>query len=160
MDIPLPSLYPLYVLAALVSTRCSDDAARHRLHCPGAVGSPTQAREWYVLKSSNFGANWSWARLPPFLQGVGDLVADPTSDTIYVISGGSCISHSADHAERWSPCWKAPGLTGRFRQLVVRDSMTMVHARRCGILTPALPLTAFVHGSPCIHAMLPMRGTR
>ena len=125
-----------------------------------AVGSPTQAREWYVLKSSNFGANWSWVRLPPFLQGVGGLVADPTSDTIYVISGGSCISHSADHAESWSPCWKAPGLTGRFRQLVVRDSRTMVPAPRCGIQTAALLLTTFVHGSPCIRAMLRIHSTR
>ena len=82
----------------------------------------------YVLKSWNFGANWTWIEMPDFLQGAGGFVADPTNDTLYTVAG-SCISRSCDQAETWSPCWDAPGLVGSFRQLVIRDSRTMLVVR-------------------------------
>jgi hypothetical protein len=82
----------------------------------------------YMLKSWNYGANWTWLLMPDYLQGVGGFTADPTNETLYAVAG-SCISRSYDQGETWDGCWKAPGLVGSFTQIVLRDSMTMIVMR-------------------------------
>lgn len=88
----------------------------------------------YVLKSWNFGANWTWVILPSFLQGLSnccDFAVDPTNGTgvLYGVSE-SCIVRSYDQAETWTDtCWNAPGLTGSFKELVIKDSKTMLVMR-------------------------------
>lgn len=101
---------------------------------PGA-GAPPQsgldlsasASPWWVLKSWNFGANWTWILLPPELQGC-HFRADPTDDTTLYAVTASCIGRSYDQAETWS-CWEAPGLTGSFKDLQIKDSRTMIVMR-------------------------------
>ena len=51
----------------------------------------------YVLKSWNFGANWTWIPMPGFLQGIGGFKADPTNKTLYAVTG-SCIESSTSWA--------------------------------------------------------------
>ena len=82
----------------------------------------------YVLQSWNFGANWTWILMPDYLQGAGGFTADPTNDTLYTVAG-SCIARSYDHAETWSACLNWPGLTGSFRNLVIKDSQNMIVVR-------------------------------
>ncbi len=85
----------------------------------------------YVLKSWNFGANWTWVMLPDYLQGMGSFAVDPTNATgiLYGITT-SCVARSYDQAETWSDCWEpSPDLTGSFRSLVIRDSLTMIMVR-------------------------------
>eukprot|EP00662_Eupelagonemidae_sp_cell21_P057108 gene57108-biopygen103432 len=52
--------------------------------------------------------------------GVGSFRADPTNETLYAVVG-NCISRSYDQAETWDGCWKAPGLVGSFRDVVVKQ---------------------------------------
>merc|ERR1712072_1394694 len=59
----------------------------------------------YVLKSWNFGANWTWIMLPDYLQAVGGFTADPTNETLYAVVS-NCITRSYDQAETWDGCWK------------------------------------------------------
>jgi len=87
-------------------------------------GNPT-----WVLKSWNFGANWTYVLLPDFLQGAHHVVTDPTNDTTLYAVASNCIGRSYDGAETWSYCWHAPGLTGTFQDLVIRDSHTMLVMR-------------------------------
>jgi len=83
----------------------------------------------WVLKSWNFGANWTYLLLPDFIQGANSFRADPTNDTtLYAVVGG-CIARSYDQAETWEGCWQAGGLTGSFRDLVIKDSSTMLVMR-------------------------------
>lgn len=82
----------------------------------------------YVLKSWNFGANWTWVMLPDFLQGVGGFSVDPTNDTLYGVAS-NCIARSYDHAQTWEYCWDSPGLEGSFKSLVIKDSQTMLVMR-------------------------------
>ena len=89
----------------------------------------------YVLKSSNFGANWTWILLPPFLQKGGSFRADPTNDTVLYIVSPDCIGRSYDGAVTWQDCWEADGLEGPFQDLVIKDSQTMIVMR-----TGAVPL--------------------
>ena len=83
----------------------------------------------YVLKSWNFGANWTWIILPVFLQGLGTFRADPTNDTTLYGIAPNCIARSYDQAETWEYCWDAPGLVGSFKDLVIKDSQTMIVMR-------------------------------
>eukprot|EP01047_Picozoa_sp_COSAG01_P011491 COSAG01_NODE_503_length_16167_cov_10.407230_26_plen_454_part_00 len=91
----------------------------------GAEGGNPQ----WLLKSFNYGGNWTWLPVPEFLQGFGGVFIDPTNaSTLYAIKG-SCISRSYDGAETWSECWKATGLEGSFKSLHIRDSQTMLLLR-------------------------------
>ena len=87
-------------------------------------GNPT-----WVLKSWNFGANWTYILLPDFLQGVTAFRADPTNDTVLYGIKSNCIGRSYDGAQTWQYCWDAPGLDGSFRDLVIKDSKTMIMMR-------------------------------
>ena len=89
-----------------------------------ATGNP----KW-VLKSWNFGANWSWVLMPPFLQGLGSIAIDPTNDTVIYGITSNCIARSYDQALTWEYCWVAPGLEGSIHSLVIKDSQTMVVMR-------------------------------
>ena len=82
----------------------------------------------YVLKSWNFGKNWTWILMPSFLQGIGGFTADPTNKTLYTVTS-SCISRSYDQAETWGTCWKAPGLSGSFKSITIKDAKTMIVVR-------------------------------
>jgi len=82
----------------------------------------------YVLKSWNFGANWTWILMPDYLQAVGGFTADPTNETLYGVVS-NCISRSYDQALTWDGCWKAPGLVGSFRGITIKDSKTMLVLR-------------------------------
>ena len=83
----------------------------------------------YVLKSFNFGANWTWIELPDFLQAIGAIKPDPTNDTVLYAVASNCIARSYDGAETWEYCWQPPGLEGSFKQLVIKDSNTMIVMR-------------------------------
>ena len=83
----------------------------------------------YVLKSWNFGANWTWVLLPDFLQALRTLRADPTNDTTLYGVASNCVGRSYDEAETWEYCWKAPGLVGSFSDLVIKDSRVMIMLR-------------------------------
>lgn len=83
----------------------------------------------YVLKSTNFGANWTWILLPDFLQGGVTFQSDPTNGTTLYGVASNCIARSYDQAETWEYCWDAPGLEGSFKDLVIKDSQTMLVMR-------------------------------
>jgi len=88
-----------------------------------------KANPKFTLKSWNFGANWTWIELPDFLQGLGTYRADPTNDTVLYGIATNCIARSYDEAETWEYCWDAPGLEGSFKDLVIKDSQTMLVMR-------------------------------
>ena len=83
----------------------------------------------YVLKSMNFGANWTWIMLPQFLQGLHEFSVDPTNATTLYGITGNCIGRSYDQAVTWEYCWQAQGLTGSFKSLLIKDSKTMIMVR-------------------------------
>jgi len=83
----------------------------------------------YVAKSFNFGANWTWIILPTFLQGLNKFTVDPTNDTTLYGITTNCIGRSYDQAETWEYCWEADGLVGSFKDLVIKDSKTMIMMR-------------------------------
>jgi len=91
-----------------------------------ATGGPAPR---YVLKSWNFGANFTWIILPDFLQGLSKFSVDPTNDTVLYGITNNCIGRSYDQAETWEYCWKPPGLEGSFKDLVIKDSKTMIVIR-------------------------------
>ena len=77
----------------------------------------------HVLMSWNFGANWTWIKLPDALQGIGQLRADPTNGTgiLYGISR-NCIYRSFDQAQTWmDECWGSnAGVEGSLKDLVIK----------------------------------------
>lgn len=83
-----------------------------------------------LLKSPNFGQNWSWSILPEHLKGLGDtLEVDPTnSSTLYAVTP-DCVARSYDGGETWAACWNASGLEGKFHSLAIKDSKTMILLR-------------------------------
>jgi len=87
---------------------------------PPAPGPPVK----WIMTSTDFGANFSWTKMPANLQ-TDSFYVDPTSANSLFTMSASCLSHSADNGKSWSPCSTAPGLTGRFAQLIVKDSSTM-----------------------------------
>jgi len=92
---------------------------------------PLGGNPFWLLKSFNFGANFTWILLPEFLQTLSKTSVDPTnSSTLYGIAG-SCIGRSYDGAETWGDekCWQATGLVGHFTDLVIKDSQTMLAMR-------------------------------
>jgi hypothetical protein len=95
---------------------------------PG-LANPAGGNPTYVLKSWNYGANWTWLMLPDFLQGLGSFGVDPTNGSVLYGWTSGCISRSYDEAETWEACWEANGLEGSFKQLLVKDSSTMVVMR-------------------------------
>merc|ERR1719460_3253099 len=80
----------------------------------------------YTLKSTNFGANWTWIMLPQFLQGLHTYAVDPTNATTLYGITSNCVARSYDQAVTWEYCWKADGLVGSFKELVIKDSKTMI----------------------------------
>ena len=89
-----------------------------------AGGNP----QW-ILKSSNFGANWTYVVVPEVMQGFTSLSIDPTNATTLYAVKGNCIARSYDEAETWEPCWVSPGLIGDFHELTIKDSQTMIAFR-------------------------------
>ena len=103
----------------------------------GGGGNPL-----YIYKSWNFGLEWTYLLVPEAMQGGVQLVIDPTnSSTLYGLHG-DCVSRSYDQAETWESCWQPPGLTGSFKELVIRDSKMMIMIR-----TNDVPLQTFDGGA-------------
>merc|ERR1719272_1275664 len=103
----------------------------------GGGGNPL-----YIYKSWNFGLEWTYLLVPEAMQGGVQLVIDPTnSSTLYGLHG-DCVSRSYDQAETWESCWQPPGLTGSFKELVIRDSEVMIMIR-----TNDVPLQTFDGGA-------------
>merc|ERR1740117_1717000 len=82
----------------------------------------------WMMTSTDFGMNYSWAKMPANLQ-TGGFVVDPTSSNSLYTMSSNCLSHSTTNGKDWSPCIKADGLTGNFHQLIVKDSATMFMLR-------------------------------
>jgi hypothetical protein len=74
----------------------------------------------YVLKSLNYGQNWTWTKFPDFLQSVSVLEVDPTDASVLYAIAPKCLSTSTDKGESWSPCSNATGLTGSFVSLIIK----------------------------------------
>jgi len=78
----------------------------------------------YLMTSEDFGSNWTWAPFPANLQ-AGGVFVDPTkSDSLFAMTA-NCLAHSSNNGKTWSPCSSAPGLTGSFSKLLLKDSSTM-----------------------------------
>jgi len=83
----------------------------------------------YVLKSENFGVDWTWTQLPDALQAAELLAVDPTdAGTLYGVAP-DCLAKSTDKGNSWGPCITADGLEGSFSSLIIKDSRTMILLR-------------------------------
>ena len=96
----------------------------------------------FILKSWNFGAVWTYIKVPEFMQSGVALVVDPTNSSALYALSGNCVTRSYDQAETWEPCWQPPGLTGSFKELVIRDSKMMIMMRNGDV-----PLRTFDGGA-------------
>jgi len=88
---------------------------------------PSPPVNW-LMTSTDFGATFSWTKMPANLKTDGFSV-DPTSTNSLYTVGPECLSHSVDNGKSWSPCSTATGLTGSFVKLIVKDSSTMFMLR-------------------------------
>jgi photosystem II stability/assembly factor-like uncharacterized protein len=115
---------------------------------------PSPPVNW-MMTSTDFGANFSWTKMPINLKTAAFYV-DPTSTNSLYTVGPECLSHSVDNGKSWSPCSTATGLTGRFAELIVKDASTMFMLRSGAVplrtkdggntwteLASALPLFAY-----------------
>jgi len=80
----------------------------------------------YIIKSPNFGANWTWTKLS--VPGI-TLQVDPTDNTVLYGYDGNGIYRSHDQGDTWGPCEKGQGLEGRLGSLEIKDSQTMIRMR-------------------------------
>merc|ERR1711865_746051 len=78
----------------------------------------------FLMTSQDFGVNWNWTKMPDNFQ-AGGLAVDPTNQSSLFGLTTSCLAHSTDRGLSWSPCSVAPGLTGSFSALIVKDSKVM-----------------------------------
>ena len=86
------------------------------------------ARVKWLMTSTDFGNNYTYAEMPKDVQATG-LSADPTSATDLFAISSNCLSQSTNLGQDWSPCSTATGLTGSFQQLIIKDSTTMFMLR-------------------------------
>lgn len=103
--------------------------AQHNSDSGRAPGPEQLPGGKFVFKSWNLGRNWTWTRLPNSLQGLSDFRVDPTDNTTLYGFSSNCLTHSQDQGDTWAPCWQADGLTGKFTDLVIKDSSTMLLLR-------------------------------
>lgn len=83
----------------------------------------------FVLRSMNFGENWTWTRFPEHLQDVTVMEIVPTdAGTLYAVAPG-CLARSTDDGNTWGPCINATGLEGSFSSLIAKDAKTMLLLR-------------------------------
>ena len=110
--------------------RSKSEVALQRVSSPGAPNVGRGGVPMWIMKSFNYGANWTFVELPENLQGGVNIIIDPTnSSTIYGLAGG-CITRSYDKAVTWEPCWKADGLTGHgIYGLAIKNSQFMIAMR-------------------------------
>jgi len=101
---------------------------------PGQMAESTGGDIKYLMTSTQFGNNWTWVPFPANLQ-AGALAQDPTTAHSLFAIAGNCLAHSSDDGKTWSRCSSAPGLTGAFSKLLIKDSTTMFMLR-----TGAVPL--------------------
>jgi hypothetical protein len=95
---------------------------RHE-YIPGLRMAP-RGNVKFLMTSHDFGQNWNWTALPASLQ-AGGLAVDPTSPhSLYAVTA-NCLAHSTDQGVTWSPCSSAKGLSGRFSQVVVKNSKVL-----------------------------------
>ena len=93
----------------------------------------------YLLRSANFGQNWTYVRLPVKLQPINGFSVDPTDPSLVYAVAANCIASSKDNGETWGECFN---LTGTFKELVIKDSKTMIAIR-----SKAVPLRTLDGGA-------------
>jgi len=97
-------------------------------YSPGLRRPPSNGNVIYLLKTEDFGQNWTWTPLPKELQ-AASLTVDPTDAHSLFALMPDCLAHSTDDGVSWSKCSDATGLRGRFTRLLVKDSATMFMIR-------------------------------
>jgi len=99
-----------------------------------AAPPPPSAPVKWMMASTDFGATFSWTKLPAAFGASdrgesGAFIVDPTvANSLYFLTT-HCLAHSTDNGKSWSDCSTATGLTGPFEQLLVKDSTTMFMLR-------------------------------
>ena len=92
------------------------------------LGSALGGNIKYLMTSTDYGSNWTWAPLPSDLQ-AGGLTVDPTSPHSLFALTDSCLANSKDGGKTWSACSKATGLTGKFTKLLIKTTAVMFMLR-------------------------------
>jgi len=82
----------------------------------------------FLMTSQDFGVNWNWTQMPDQFQ-AGSLAVDPTNQSSLFGLTSNCLAHSTDQGVSWSPCITAPGLTGTFSEIIVKDALVMFMMR-------------------------------
>ncbi len=104
--------------------------------CPWMTSASVN-KKW-VLKTINFGENWTWTVLPDEMQAVETLQTDPSDSSVLYAVSSNCIAVSADDGESWQKqsdgtyCVAAAGVDKSKDQLsglLVKDSMNMLLMR-------------------------------
>ena len=108
------------------------------------MGTPSAegGRGTYILKSYNFGMNWTWSLLPPHLAGSDfGYVADPSNGSVLygVRESTQCVTMSLDVGDTWAPCWNLTerlhgfvNKTVTLAGLTFKDSSTFIVSRKRG----------------------------
>eukprot|EP00035_Acanthoeca_spectabilis_P033979 m.26396 g.26396 ORF g.26396 m.26396 type:complete len:751 (+) comp6302_c0_seq1:567-2819(+) len=84
--------------------------------------------EW-LLKSDDFGLSWNWTQFPSYLHQTAFVTVDPSTPGVLYATAVNCISKSTDKGVSWGPCLSAPGLSGAFSSLEIKDASTWLVLR-------------------------------
>lgn len=118
-----------------VSEEKEKDKARDSEHTRDATNrtQATTPAGLYLMTSHNFGRDWSWspiAKLAPWLSDAVSITVDPTSASDLFALSPRCLAKSATAGQSWFNCSSAPGLSGTFSKLLIKDSKTMFLLRK------------------------------
>jgi hypothetical protein len=97
--------------------------------------------KWMML-SDDFGMNFTFTKMPADLQPKSFTVDPTTANSLYALAAPSssqpdgCLAHSTTNGKDWAPCSKATGLAGKFSQLIIKDTDTMVRANTGFLQSP------------------------
>ena len=86
---------------------------------PGLLPAAPNGNKVFLMTSSDFGQTWNWTQMPDKLQARG-LSVDPSSNRLFALTE-TCLANSTDSGKSWSPCSTAPGLSGKFSKLLVKN---------------------------------------
>jgi len=98
------------------------DAVRYK-YTPGLLPREVGTKT-FLMTSEDFGQNWTWKAMPGNLQ-AGGLAVDPTNAKRLFALMPNCLAQSSDKGVTWSPCSTATGLSGKFSQLLIKNSQVM-----------------------------------